>query len=525
MEIREKLVAHLKKTANAQMYELLGADPARANRYTLALDDLYINYSRHRITDETLDLLYELAQDSGLAESIDALFTGKPVNLTENRPALHTALRVPGDNGIKINGVNISGQIQEELSHMESFVTRLHKGEIRGYTGKPVNTLVNIGIGGSHAGPRFVYDALKKYRINDLKIYFVSNIDYREIDDVLQKSDPETTLFIISSKSFTTAETLTNAQTAKRWLNNHGCNNADLHFIAVTSAIKAAEDFGIAKENIFRIWDWVGGRYSVWSATGLPVAAGIGMENYRSFLAGAHIMDEHFRTCTFEKNIPVLLGLLDTWYINFFNTKCLAIIPYDQSLKFLLEYLSQLIMESNGKSLNHSNEPVTYTTSPVIWGGIGTNAQHTFMQLLHQGTHLIPVDFLIDMDPGEEETHHNLLLANCLAQGEALMNGNLDKSADQKPYNKVNGNNPSTTIAYHKLTPQMLGMLLAMYEHRTFVQAVIWDINPFDQWGVELGKKISGNIKTSLENNSSDKALDATTTELLNHYYQSRNKK
>lgn len=522
MDTREKLVAHHLEIANAQMHELFVDDPSRASRYTAKLEDLYINYSRHRITDNTLDLLLELANNSRLKENIDDLFSGNPVNNTENRPALHTALRSFEDQDIKINGTDICKQIKEELLHMENFVTRLHKGEIRGYSGRPIDTLINIGIGGSFLGPRLLCDALNAYKTNNLNIYFVANIDYREINDVLMESDPETTLFIVSSKSFTTAETLANTQTARNWLLDKGCSNTETHFIAVTSETETAENFGITKENIFKIWDWVGGRYSVWSATGLPVAASIGMENYRLLLSGARLMDEHFRTCPYENNIPVILGLLDIWYINFFDTESLAIIPYDQSLKFLPEYLSQLIMESNGKNMDRDEKPVTYKTSPVIWGGVGTNAQHTFMQLLHQGTHLVPVDFLVSMNcPDGQEIHHNILLANCLAQGEALMAGGFGKN----PYKKVNGNIPSTTITYDKLTPQTLGMLLAMYEHRTFVQSVIWNINPFDQWGVELGKKISGNIVSSLDNKTTDTTLDVVTTELINHYHKSRNQR
>lgn len=522
MDTWEKLSDHHKNIANAHMRELLAADPERASRYSITLDGLYINYSRHRVTDETLDLLFSLADKANLKKRIAELFAGADINTSEQRPALHTALRADNDDPLMIADVDVRRLIRDELLHMEKFIRSLHQGKITGATGRPINTLINIGIGGSDLGPRLVCEALQYFKISPLDIRFVANIDYREISNALAGTDPETTLFIVSSKSFSTQETLTNARTARDWLIAQGCEDTGKHFIAVTANPAAAESFGIAAENIFRIWDWVGGRYSIWSAIGLPVAAAIGMDHYRSFLAGAARMDRHFRTQPFPQNMPVILGLLDDWYINFFNSETLAVIPYDQSLKLLPEYLGQLMMESNGKSIGLDNETVSHKTAPVVWGGVGTNAQHAFMQLLYQGTRLVPVDFLVGMrSTGNHDPHHRLLVANCLAQSEALTNGTAATESGPA-YKHINGNNPNTVITYEQLTPEVLGMLLALYEHRTFVQAMLWNVNPFDQWGVELGKKVSKNILDSLENKSTATSQDAVTRELIRHYLASR---
>lgn len=507
------------------MRDLLQADPSRANRYSISLEDLYINYSRNRITDETLDLLFQLAEEVNLKKQISNLFAGKNINNTESRPALHTALRSSGEGSLIVNGDDIFIEINEQLKKVENFISNISSGNITGFSGKTIDTLVNIGIGGSYHGPKLLCDALQTYNSKNLNVFFIANIDPVEINNVLSTVNPETTIFVISSKSFTTSETMTNAATAKNWLIKQGCSDINKHMVAVTANVVAAEKSGIPDDRIFRIWDWVGGRYSVWSATGLPVAAMTGMKNFREFLSGAEVMDKHFRNQPISENIPVILGLLDVWYVNFFNTETLAVIPYDSSLKFLPEYLGQLMMESNGKKTDRDNRNVAYNTSPVVWGGVGTNVQHSFMQLLHQGTHLVPVDFLIRMDSMEHDSlHHKLLLANCFAQSEALMNGNIDNES-VKPGKKINGNNPSNTIIYEKLTPRILGMLLALYEHRTFVQAVIWNINPFDQWGVELGKKISENIRSSLDKTSNDMNLDVVTHELIKHYRKFRKKK
>jgi len=516
-----ELLQHQQDISGLHMRDMFAADPDRAKRFSIELDGIYIDYSRHRITSGTLDLLFSLAVQSDLKKQIDELFQGGKINFSEQRAVLHTALRSPAGSAIKSGNTDISKLVQDELSHMEQFVKKLHTGEIKGYSGKPINTLINIGIGGSDLGPRLGCDALKDFKISDLAIHFVSNIDAHEINAAISGSDPETTLFIVSSKTFSTEETMTNAGTAKQWLIEQNCTDTAKHFIAVTANAAAAENFGIPSGNIFKIWDWVGGRYSVWSAIGLPVAALIGMDNFRRFLTGAYNMDKHFQDQPLVENIPAILGLLDIWYINFFNAETLAIIPYDQSLQILPVYLSQLLMESNGKNVDRIGDPVDHKTGAIVWGGVGTNAQHSFMQLLHQGTHLIPVDLLAGMKPhADREEHQKILVANCIAQGEALMAGN---NSDAPGYKDIPGNKPSTTIMYGQLTPYTMGMLLAMYEHRTFVQSVIWNINPFDQWGVELGKKISAAIKNELREQRSDTTHDSSTTNLMRHYLN-RNK-
>jgi glucose-6-phosphate isomerase len=510
----QKLLQHQQNISSLHIRDVFADDPGRADKFSIKLDDFYIDYSKHRVTTETLQLLFALADQSELKKQIGELISGSKVNVSEQRAALHTALRSPDSN------TDISKLVHNELSYMEQFVNKLHAGEVKGYSGKSIDTLINIGIGGSDLGPRMTCEALKDVKTSEIKFHFVANIDANEINSALSASDPETTLFIVSSKSFSTEETLTNAKTARQWLIEHGCNDPAKHFIAITANVPAAEEYGIPPENIFKIWDWVGGRYSVWSAIGLPVAASIGMDNFRKFLAGAHAMDEHFKNAPITKNIPAILGLLDIWYINFFNAETLAVIPYDQSLQILPAYLSQLIMESNGKNVDQSGRPVEYKTGAIIWGNVGTNAQHTFIQLLHQGTHLIPVDLLVGLKnrKGQQE-HQDILVANCIAQGEALMTGNSDKQG----YKMIKGNKPSTTIMYEQLSPYTLGMLLAMYEHRTFVQAAIWNINPFDQWGVELGKKISASIKNELQEQRTDTTYDSSTTNLINYYLNRKN--
>ena len=517
----QKLLQHQRDIYSTQMRDMFAADPGRTDKFSIELEQLYIDYSKHRISIETLDLLFALADQSDLKKQIDELFNGSKINVSEQRAALHTALRAPAGSTIKSGGTDIGKLVHDELSHMEQFIKKLYAGEIKGYSGKPINTLINIGIGGSDLGPRMACEALKDFKISEIKLHFVANIDANEIKTTLSVSNPETTLFIVSSKSFSTEETLTNAKTARHWLIEQGCNHPEKHFIAVTANVPAAEVYGVPSDNIFRIWDWVGGRYSVWSAIGLPVAASIGMDNFRQFLAGAHVMDEHFRNAPKAKNIPVILGLLDIWYINFFNTEAWVIVPYDQSLQMLPAYLSQLMMESNGKNIDRIGIPVDYKTGAIVWGSLGTNAQHSFMQLLHQGTHLIPVDLLAGLknDKGHPD-HQEILFANCIAQGEALMAGNTDTQG----HKAINGNKPSTTIIYDQLTPYTLGMLLAMYEHRTFVQAAIWNINPFDQWGVELGKKISVSIKNELQGLRADTTHDSSTFQLIKNYLI-RNKK
>jgi glucose-6-phosphate isomerase len=514
----QSLSEHFPDLADIHLEDLFASDPDRSRRYAIELEGLYLDYSKHRINDETLSLLINLAQERGLKQWTDDLFNGAAINTSERRPALHTALRNINSDKQKLINNDVSAQVAAELDHINTFISGLHAGRISGYTGKTIKTLVNIGIGGSDLGPRLVCDALAFYRTSSLEIRFAANIDADVISHVLTHADPETTLFIISSKSFSTEETLTNANAARNWLLDNGCTDLTRHFVAVTANQPAAEKFGITSNSIFNIWDWVGGRYSVWSATGLPVAASIGMDNFLDFLDGARYMDEHFRTEPFARNIPVLLGLLDIWYINFFNTESLAIVPYAESLRLLPNYIAQLMMESNGKSVDVTGRPVEYKTGAVVWGGVGTNAQHAFMQLLHQGTHLVPVEFIVALAGNtHKDEHQKILFANCIAQGEALMTGNC-KSGQLPGYKIIAGNKPSTTIICEKLTPRTLGMLLAMYEHRTFVQACIWQINPFDQWGVELGKQISKTVRDDLDNSANVLTHDPSTIELINRY-------
>ena len=506
------------------MRELFAADPGRASRFSLESGGLYVDYSKHRMTDETLSLLLALAAEMQIPRAIRDLFDGKCVNTTENRPALHTALRSPQEPEGRPSSKNISGMVQDELARMSQFIAQLHAGAIKGYTGRAIETLVNIGIGGSDLGPRLATDALRPYHQRGPQIRFVANADPVEINTVLAECNPEITLFIVSSKSFTTQETLANMQQAQQWLRGQGCRDVSGHFVAVTANPATAMTLGIPPERIFRIWDWVGGRYSVWSAIGLPVAASIGMDNFRAFLAGAHAMDMHFHSAPLARNIPVILALLDIWYINFFNCAALAVIPYAHALKLLPRYLGQLVMESNGKSVRRDHGAAGYHTAAIVWGDEGTNAQHAFMQLLHQGTHLAPVDFLagLNCDDDRNQEQHNMLLAHCIAQGQALMLGNdPDTGMRAQACKTITGNKPSTTILYEKLTPEILGMLLALYEHRTYVQASLWNINAFDQWGVELGKSIASDIQAELNDHKARSEHDASTRQLILRYINS----
>jgi len=519
----QELKRHHREMSGVHMRELFKEDPGRAKNFSLETDDVYVDFSRHRITSRTLDLLVALAGETDIEGAVTQMYDGACVNRTEQCPALHTALRLPERRRLVIEGRDIPSEVRRELERMENFVSTLRAGKLTGWTGKPIDTLVNIGIGGSDLGPRLVTEALEHYRAQAPGVHFVANVDADEIESVLRVSSPETTLFAVSSKSFATRETLRNAATAGKWLVERGCRDVSKHFIALTANPAAAVEFGIGNEHIFKFWEWVGGRYSVWSVIGLPVAASIGMVNFREFLGGAHRMDEHFKSQPLRRNLPVILGLLDIWNLNFFKAAALAVIPYARSLKLLPDYIGQLMMESNGKSLTLAGAKVGYETSAVVWGGTGTNVQHAFLQLLHQGTRLIPVDFLAPLSgrDGEEE-HHRLLLANCIAQSRALMAGNADSGKEKIPrYRVVAGNKPSTTILFRKLTPRVLGALLALYEHRTFVQGHLWGINPFDQWGVELGKTLAVGIADDLAGTQTIGDYDASTAELIRRYRES----
>jgi glucose-6-phosphate isomerase len=515
-ELWLQLNAHREKIADLQMSDLFRSEPDRANKLSVRIDDLVIDFSKHRVNDETLSLLLSLADASHVRDAISSQFSGELVNTSEVRPALHPFLRAPADKVLEIDGENIVALVHSQLNRMRDFVRRLHTGEIRGATGLTIEKVINIGIGGSDLGPRMAVEALGAFKTGTIEVEFVSNLDPQDLATVLARSNPETTMFIVASKSFTTMETRTNADEALRWLTQNGCPDIRSHIIAVTTNQAAAREFGAADEYIFYFWDWVGGRYSLWSAVGLSIAIAVGMDNFEKMLAGAHLIDSHFQSASMDSNTPVILALLSVWYNNSFKADSHAVIPYDQSLRLLPEYLSQLVMESNGKSVSRSGHAIEHRTSPILWGTIGTNAQHSFFQMLHQGTHLVPIDFLLPLQNESNQEQQLKLVSNCLAQSEALMLGQQD---DANPNKQFSGNRPSTTMVYNKLTPGILGMLIALYEHKTFVEAALWDINPFDQWGVELGKKLAQKLAQDLSSGAaSAEEHDSSTVLLMNEY-------
>ncbi|NKB38640.1 MAG: glucose-6-phosphate isomerase [Gammaproteobacteria bacterium] len=519
-EVWKQLKSHHEQVKNLHMRDLFAADSERADKYCIRLDQLLVDFSKHRITEDTVALLLDLAESCSLNSAIASLFAGDKINLSEDRAALHTCLRAPAKDSLLHDSENLITQVHEQLQNMEQFAGDLRAGKIRGAGGEKFNKVVNIGIGGSDLGPRLAIEALQAKADNDIDIEFISNLDPKELDSVLSACDPNRTLIIVVSKTFTTLETRTNADAAKQWLVDNGCTHLDKHMVAVTTNQSAAKEFGMTDEHIFYFWDWVGGRYSLWSTVGLSIAIAFGMESFRDLLAGAREVDEHFQTESAEKNIPVILALLSVWYNNFFEAESHAVIPYDQSLRLFPEYLSQLVMESNGKSVTLDGESVEHQTSPVIWGTIGTNAQHAFFQMLHQGTHLIPVDFIVAVKNPERQQQQLMQVSNCLAQSEALMLGQQHSSNLNQ---KFAGNTPSTTILYDELSPKVLGMLLAIYEHKTFVEATIWNINPFDQWGVELGKKLAIQIIQELSAAEPDEEKHDASTQLLMQEYLRRN--
>ena len=524
------LAEHQRQVAQLRLREEFSRDPGRAQRFSLGLERIFVDFSKNLITDETLSLLQDLAGQRGLHGKIDELFSGHEVNTTERRPALHTLLRAPEENRgqttfsqeekEKKRGLTpILRQVWQELNKMFEFARRLHAGQVKGATGKPITRVVNFGIGGSDLGPRLVVEALSEYQQEGIDIDFVANIDPFDIENVLARADPETTLFIVASKSFTTAETLVNAQRAQNWLRENGCRDTGQHFLAISANAAAVERFGIGTDRYFRIEDWTGGRYSIWSCVGMSSVISIGEDNFRRFLAGAHAVDLHFRSAEFRHNIPVILALLGIWYNNFLDVGAHAVIPYDQRLERLPAYLGQLVMESNGKSVTAEGNRVETMTSQVIWGGVGSNSQHAVFQFLHQGTRLSTIDFLLPLDSRHDGRQHELLVANCLAQGEALMQGETNTA---EPHRHFDGNRPSTTILYDRLDPYTLGMLLALYEHKTFAEAAIWGINPFDQWGVELGKNLAGRIAGELAGAEPQTSRDSSTQQLMNKYRSGR---
>ncbi len=514
----QALEDHSAKIRAQHLRDLFAQDPKRGERMSTEAIGIYLDYSKHRITDETLTLLLQLAKESGLRDSIDAMFKGEKINATENRAVLHTALRAPKGHVITVDGENVVDQVHAVLDKMAQFATQIRRGAWKGHTGKPICNIVNIGIGGSDLGPVMAYEALRHDSQRDLTFRFVSNIDGTDFAEATQDLNPEETLFIISSKTFTTLETMTNAHTARDWALKtlkHPTAVAK-HFVAVSTNAEAVSQFGIDTANMFGFWDWVGGRYSMDSAIGLSTMIAIGPDKFHDMLNGFHQMDEHFRTTPFERNLPVIMGLLTVWYNNFFDVQTMAVLPYDQYLKRFPAYLQQLTMESNGKRVTQDGTEVTYQTGPIYWGEPGTNGQHSFYQLIHQGTKLVPCDFigfLHTLNPIGR--HHDLLMANVFAQAEALAFGKTSQEvqAEGIPEQLVShrtflGNRPSSTILMEQLTPAALGKLVALYEHSVFTQGAIWNINPFDQWGVELGKALAARIIPELE---------AQTTSLLNH--------
>jgi len=526
----QALKAHHQQIREVHLQQLFADDPQRGERLTLEAAGLYLDYSKNRITDETVKLLLQLARESGLGERIDAMFRGEKINVTEKRAVLHVALRTPQGASIVVDGENVVPQVHAVLAKMAEFAQRIRRGDWRGHTGKPIKNVINIGIGGSDLGPVMAYEALKHYSERALTFRFVSNIDGTDFAEAVRDLDPGETLFIISSKTFTTLETMTNAHTARDWfLAGLGgeVKAVARHFVAVSTNTEKVREFGIDTANMFEFWDWVGGRYSLDSAIGLSTMLAIGPDNFQAMLSGFHQMDEHFRTAPFEANLPVLLGLLGLWYNDFFGAQTVAVLPYEQYLKRFPAYLQQLTMESNGKQVTLEGTAVDYQTGPIYWGEPGTNGQHSFYQLIHQGTRLIPCDFIAFAQPlNPLGRHHDMLLANVLAQTEALAFGKAPEQVQAEgtpdwlaPHRVFLGNRPSNTILAARLTPETLGKLVALYEHSVFTQGTIWGINSFDQWGVELGKALAQRIIPELESREDPRlAHDSSTNALIRRY-------
>jgi len=533
----QTLAEHFEEMQHVHMRDLFARDEQRFEKFSLGLDDLLFDYSKNRITGKTMKLLFDLAEQSGLKDAIGQMFSGAKINTTEQRAVLHVALRNRSGAPIKVDGKNVMPMVESVLSKLRTFTIAVRNGGWKGHTGKPISDIVNIGIGGSDLGPAMVTGALRPYWKDGLRAHFVSNVDASHLAETLRSLNPETTLFCVASKTFSTTETLTNARSARHWLTDAlGSEGAVArHFVAMSTNEREVSAFGIDPENMFEFWDWVGGRYSLWSAIGLSIATLIGMDEFEQLLSGAHDVDEHFKNTPFERNIPVVMALLGIWYHNFFKAETHAVLPYDQYLHRLPAYLQQADMESNGKSTTRAGKRVKgYTTGPVVWGEPGTNGQHAFYQLIHQGTRLVPADFIA---PAKSHNpigeHHDILLANFLAQSDALMKG---KTADQArrelaeqgleeqdverllPHKVFEGNRPSNSIMFEKLTPRSLGRLIALYEHKIFCQGVIWDINSFDQWGVELGKQLAKAIGPELKDDQPVDSHDSSTNGLIAHY-------
>jgi glucose-6-phosphate isomerase len=533
----QNLRKHFEDMQYVTMQELFQKDGKRAETFHIQWNDFLVDYSKNLITKETIQYLLNLTQEVELKEAISKYFEGDVINKTEGRAVLHTALRAPESANCKVDGQNVMPEIYSVKNKIKNFTNEIVSGDRKGFTGKPFTDVVNIGIGGSDLGPAMVVESLQYYK-NHLNLHFVSNVDGDHVNEILKKVNPETTLFVIVSKTFTTQETLTNAETIRSWFLQSGTqNDVAKHFVAVSTNIQKVTEFGIHESNIFPMWDWVGGRFSLWSAVGLSISLAVGFENFDKLLKGANQMDEHFKTAKFDQNIPVVLALLTIWYNNFYGAESEALIPYTQYLQKLAPYLQQGIMESNGKSIDRDGNPVNYQTGTIIWGEPGTNSQHAFFQLIHQGTKLIPTDFIGFVKPlyGNQD-HHDKLMSNFFAQTEALLNGKSaeqvqaefdkqgmapEKAAFLLPFKVFSGSRPTNTLLIEKLTPETLGSLIAMYEHKIFVQGVIWNIFSYDQWGVELGKQLANSILDEINSKVVSKH-DSSTTFLLNHFLQNK---
>lgn len=531
-----KLLKHYEEIKEVHMRDWFSKDKERASRYFLQFESLSLDYSKNRLNDTTLKLLFELANDCSLKEKIEAMFKGEKINTTEKRAVLHTALRSLNDTEILLDNMEVLKSIRSVLKRMRAFSDSVRSGKRLGYTNQVITDIVNIGIGGSDLGALMVCTALKRYGHPRLKMHFVSNVDGTQILDVLEKINPASTLFIVASKTFSTQETLTNALTARKWFVERSGDEKHIakHFVAVSTNKEAVQQFGIDEHNMFEFWDFVGGRYSLWSAIGLSIMIYLGKKNFNALLKGAYLMDEHFRNAPFESNLPVLMGLIGVWYINFFQSESHLIAPYDQYLRHFPKFIQQLDMESNGKRISKKGETIPYDTCPVVWGDMGINAQHAFFQLLHQGTHLIPIDFIASLDKKPNaKGHHEILFSNVLAQAQAFMKGksyeealgellskglDKDEAKDLAHHRVFFGNRPSNILLLEKISPSNIGALVALYEHKVFVQGVIWDINSFDQWGVELGKELAVPILQELEGHKSNAYFDSSTKHLIELY-------
>ena len=535
------LQEHFSEMKNVHMRELFKQEPDRFSKHSLSNRDIVFDYSKNIVSEKTIQLLLQLANECRLKDGIDAMCNGEKINETEGRAVLHTALRNLSSEPVFSEGIDVMPEVRKVLKQMKNFCNRVHDGKWRGYTGKRIKYIVNIGIGGSDLGPLMVTEALKPYWLEDIQTYFVSNIDGTHIAEVLKKIKPERTLFLIASKTFTTQETMTNAFTAREWFLEHAIDEKHIakHFAALSTNEAAVVKFGINKRNMFRFWDWVGGRYSLWSAIGLSIALTIGYKNFEELLAGAYDSDQHFKNTPFEKNIPVVMALIGLWYTNFFGTQSEAILPYDQYLHRFAAYFQQGNMESNGKSIDRNGEQVEYSTGPIIWGEPGTNGQHAFYQLIHQGTPLISCDFIgVAQSHNSISDHHQKLMSNFFAQTEALMNGKTEQEAELElekagmsnevisrllPYKVFAGNKPTNSFLIKKITPFTLGQLIALYEHKIFVQGIIWNIFSFDQWGVELGKQLANKILPELKDDERISSHDSSTNSLINIFKEMKN--